>query len=416
MTGAESDVRRTVVCRYCGSADLLPLLSLGEQPPSNSFLSERDLGSERRYPLDVVLCRSCFLMQLGHVLSPKLIFGNYLYLSSTSAALQQHYRRLVRELSERFALRPGDVVVDVGCNDGSLLREWDDRLVRVGVEPSQVADIARQSGLDVIKAYFDAGLAERIARAHGTAALVTATNVFPHVDDIDGFTNGLRSLLGRTGVLVIEASYLPDLIDQCLFDTIYHEHLAYLSLTSLVPFLDRHGLRIIDAQRVAVGASGPAIRIFVTDAESSHAVADSVQRLLADEARWGIRRVEKYTAFAARVARARSQLLGFIADLRSRGARIGGYGAPAKGNTLLNYLGLGRDTIEMIAETNPLKLGLLTPGTHIPIVSEDRFLEEMPEYALLLTWNYIDYFLEHSDYIRRGGRFIVPLPEPTIRP
>ena len=416
MTGADSEIRETVVCRYCGSADLLALLSLGEQPPSNSFLSERDLASERRYPLDVVLCRSCFLMQLGHVLSPKLIFGNYLYLSSTSAALQQHYRHLVRELSERFALRPGDLVVDVGCNDGSLLREWDDRLVRVGVEPSQVADIARQSGLDVIKDYFDAGLAERIARAHGTAALVTATNVFPHVDDIDGFTNGLRSLLGSTGVLVIEASYLPDLIDQCLFDTIYHEHLAYLSLTSLVPFLDRHGLHIVDAQRVAVGASGPAIRIFVAAAESRHAVDGSVQRLLADEARWGIRRVEKYTAFADRVAHARSRLLAFIADLRSRGARIGGYGAPAKGNTLLNYLGLDRDTIEMIAETNPLKLGLLTPGTHIPIVSEDRFLEEMPEYALLLTWNYVDYFLEHSDYIRRGGRFIVPLPEPTIRP
>lgn len=416
MTVLENDIRETITCRYCGSGSLLALLSLGDQPPSNSFLSERDLASERRYPLDVLLCRDCFLMQLGHVLSPRLIFGNYLYLSSTSAALQQHYRHLVRELTQRFHLGPGDLVVDVGCNDGSLLREWDSGLTRVGIEPSQVADIARQSGLDVIQTYFDASVAERILSDHGNAALITATNVFPHVDAIDGFTSGLRSLLGSGGVLVIEASYLPDLIDQCLFDTIYHEHLAYLSLTSLVPFLARHGMHIIDAQRVAIGASGPAIRIFIGAADSVRPVADSVQRLLGDEERWGVRRVETYLAFADRVLRARARLLAFIADLRAGGARIGGYGAPAKGNTLLNYLGLGPDSISMIAETNPLKLGLLTPGTHIPIVSEDRFLEEMPDYALLLTWNYVDYFLEHSDYIRRGGRFIVPLPEPTVRP
>lgn len=409
-------VRYVQTCRYCGSRALHDVLSLGEQPPSNSFLRPDEIASERRYPLDLTLCTKCYLVQLRHAIAPSLIFDRYLYLSSSSAALREHYTVLADEIERTCDLEDGDLVVDVGCNDGILLARFDARFRRVGVEPSQVAEIARSAGLDVVRAYFGRDVARQLMSSHGPAKVVTATNVFPHVDAIDDFVEAIRELLGTSGTFVIEASYLPDLIDRCLFDTIYHEHLCYLSITALVPFLRGHGLVVTNAIREPLGASGPAIRVYARPTRAGIAPAASVERLLEEEARWGIRDLAVYQRFAERVTAVRTELLGIITDFRGAGRRVGAYGAPAKGNTLLNFVGLGPDLIEMVSETNPLKQGLLTPGTHIPIVSEEDFLASMPPYALLLTWNYLEHFLAHSEYIRRGGKFIVPLPTPTIAP
>ncbi len=411
-------VRKNTRCRYCGSSRLLRFLSLGDHPPSNSFVRPDQVASEQRYPLQVYLCENCYLVQLVDVVPAEAIFDEYVYLSSSSRALKAHYAQLAGALTARFGLRAGDLVVDIGCNDGVLLNGYAlPGLRRVGVEPSRVAAIAASSGLDdVVQAFFDPDTARRVVDKHGRARVVTATNVFAHVDDIGRFVEGLPLLLQDDGVFVIEASYLVDVIDQVLFDTIYHEHLCYLSLTPMVHFLARYGLRVFDVERVPFGASGPALRVYAGAASDGRSVAPTVAQVLADEARWGVGHVDRYLGYDARVERVRDELVRLIERLRGERARLGGYGAPAKGNTLLNYLGSAACAVECIAETNPLKQGLLTPGTHIPIVSEEDFLARMPDYALLLSWNYLDFFLEKSEYIRRGGRFIVPIPEPRIVP
>jgi hypothetical protein len=409
--------KKNTRCRYCGSDRLSMFLSLGEHPPSDSFLKPEQLPCEQRYPLEVYLCESCALVQLLDVVPAEEIFDDYVYLASSSRALKNHYAGLAALATERLGLGVGDVAVDIGCNDGVLLSGYRLPGLRlVGVEPSKVAQVAIASGFDVVRGFFGPETARAVVERAGRAKVVTATNVFPHVDDIHRFVEGLSILLAPDGAFIIEASYLVDLIDLVLFDTIYHEHLCYLALTPMIPFLDGHGLEVFNVQRVPFGASGPAIRVWVQRTGAGRPIEPTVAALLADEERWGVRRADRYLGYAAQVEAIKGALLALLGAVRSAGHRIGGYGAPAKGNTLLNYLRLTADDIECIAETNALKQGMLTPGSHIPVVSEDEFLRRMPPYALLLSWNYLDFFLENSPYIRRGGRFIVPIPEPRITP
>ncbi len=404
-------------CRYCGSTHLAQFLTLGNHPPSNSFLPPDQIASEKRYPLDVYFCESCFLVQLLDVVEREEIFCDYVYLASTSKALKNHYAGLTAELVRRFNLKPGHVVTDIGCNDGVLLSGYPlEGLVRVGVEPSKVADRAEAAGFKVVRKFFGAEAAKHIAETYGRAKIVTATNVFPHVDDIASFTNALPTLLDDDGVFIIEASYLLDLIDQTLFDTIYHEHLCYLSLTPMVPFFDQHGLQIFAAEKVPFGASGPAIRVWAQKKGGPRKVEDSVPQMLATEKAWGVGDVNHYRRYSAQVEKVKAELLALISSVKASGARVAGYGAPAKGNTLLNYVGLNAKDLECVAETNKAKQGMVTPGSHIPVVSEEELLSRMPQYALLLTWNYLDFFLKNSDYIKKGGRFIVPIPSPRIVP
>jgi hypothetical protein len=409
--------KKNSFCRYCFGTKLSPFLSLGLHPPSDSFLKEEQIPSEQRFPLEVYFCTDCSLVQLLDVVSAEDIFDEYVYLASSSKALKNHYGVLAGYISERLDLKSGDVVVDIGCNDGILLSGYSlPGLLKVGVEPSKVAEHAVRAGFSVVKEFFGASAVDRILSDHGKARVVTATNVFPHVDDIATFTENIPRLLAEDGIFVIEASYLIDLIDQTLFDTIYHEHLCYLSLTSVVPFLAKFGLEVFDVERIPFGASGPAVRIWSQKKGGPHLLAASVGALLQEEKEWGVHRLERYLGYAKQVEELKESLLHMLKDLRKKGARIGGYGAPAKGNTLLNYVGLGVEVIECIAENNPLKQGMVTPGTHIPVVSDQEFLEKKPDYALLLSWNYLDFFLQNSAYIKTGGRFIVPIPTPRIVP
>jgi hypothetical protein len=404
-------------CRYCGGSRLFRFLSLGEQPPSDSFIREDQIASEKRYPLDVCFCEACFLVQLLDVVPAEEIFDDYVYLASSSKALKNYYAKLTETITQRFGLTAGDVVVDIGCNDGVLLSGYSvPGLVKVGVEPSKVAAIARESGFKVVNDFFGASAAREIIEDYGKAKVVTATNVFPHVDDIGAFTSNLSDLLDRDGVFMIEASYLIDLIDSTLFDTIYHEHLCYLSLTPVVPFLRRFGMEVFDVERVPFGASGPAIRIWAKKKEGRWPAENSVTQMMSDEAKWGAGSIERYQSYAAQVAGLKDKLMALMKSIRQSGARIGGYGAPAKGNTLLNYMGFTPRDVECIAENNKLKQGMLTPGSHIPVVSDEEFLKRMPEYALLLSWNYLDFFLANSAYVQNGGKFIVPIPTPRICP
>lgn len=404
-------------CRICGSSDLRSYLDLGLQPPSNSFIRPDEADDEQRFPLVVNLCRGCGLSQLSEVVAATDIFDDYAYLSSTSKALVRHYQEMVNELLQECNPSDGALVVDIGCNDGITLGRYPaGRYQLLGVEPSSSGEYAVKAGFTVEKRFFDAEAGVELSKKYGGASIVTATNVFAHVDDITSFTRGIAKFLANDGIFIIEFPYLREMIDHLYFDTVYHEHLSYLALTPLMQLFSGHGLRPFEVKQVDIGASGPALRLYVCRHEAPRGSNESIAKMLAAEDAWGVRRIETYANFASRVAALKDELLGIIQGLNHAGERIGAYGAPAKGNTMLNYLGVTRAKIVAVAENNALKIGKLTPGTHLPVVSDEEFLRFGINHALLLTWNYADFFLANSDFIKKGGKFIVPFPRPAVLP
>lgn len=411
-----TSTRRTT-CRICGHADLTPYLDLGPQPPSNSFIAPEEVPDEQRFPLIVELCRSCGLSQLSEVVAATSIFSDYAYLSSTSKALVRHYQGMVDDILARYRPAAGSLIVDVGCNDGITLARYPaGRFALVGVEPSSSGDYAVEAGFTVEKCFFNAETAAEMRRRHGAASVITTTNVFAHVDGIRDFTRGIAGLLADDGVFVIEFPYLREMIEHLYFDTVYHEHLSYLALTPLAKLFADLGLRPFNVQRVDVGASGPALRLAVCLDKAPHPTDASIDAMLAAERDWGIRDPATYSKFSDRVSAMRDELLRIIRELKAAGNKIGAYGAPAKGNTMLNYLGATADDIAAVAENSPTKIGKLTPGTHLPVVSDAEFMQMGFTHALLLTWNYAEFFLANSDFVKQGGKFIIPFPKPTVLP
>ena len=409
--------RTRTTCRICGSTDVVQYLDLTDQPPSNSFIRPDQVSTEQRFPLTVQLCQSCGLSQLMDIVSSENIFDDYAYLSSTSRALCNHYQGLVDDAVVRFNLQDGALVADIGCNDGVMLARYPaDRFRLLGIEPSSAGDYAEKAGFQVVRSFFDRTLAPELVQRFGHVDLVTTTNVFAHVDDTEGFALGAASWLAPDGVWIIEFPYLVDMVESCYFDTIYHEHLCYLALTPLMHLFSRVGLRAFRVERVEVGASGPALRLFVCRTSSSHDQDPSIEAILVAEAKWGIKDLARYQAFALQVSAVRDELRALLADLKAKDIKVAAFCAPAKGNTLLNYLEATQDTIFAVSDNNELKIGKLTPGTHIPVISDQELLDSGARYALLLAWNYADFFVGNAEFIKRGGRFIVPLPHPVVRP
>ena len=404
-------------CRICGSDDLVRYLTLGDQPPSNSFIGEADIKDEQVFPLDVYLCTSCGLSQLLDIVSSEDIFDDYAYLSSTSRALCDHYQEMIDNVLSLLKPAPGSLVVDIGCNDGITLNCYPAGSYKtLGVEPSSAGKYARERGFKVIERFFNEQCGRDLAASHGKAKIVTATNVFAHVDDIVGFAAGIRELLDDDGVFVIEFPYLVDMIEALYFDTIYHEHLSYLSLAPLDRLFADTGLRAFRVEKTDVGASGPALQLFVCKRDAGYENDPSILEMRDAETAWGIKRIETYERFAGRVRETGDALVTLIRDIQKHGGKVAAYGAPAKGNTLLNFINANTSLIDVVAENNELKIGKLTPGTHIPIVSDDDFMAGGYSHALLLAWNYLDFFLQKSAFIKDGGKFIVPVPKPDIRP
>ncbi|HCI04351.1 TPA: methyltransferase [Candidatus Peribacteria bacterium] len=417
MHSSSFDSFRRTTCRICGSDSIYSYINLGDQPPSNSFIAFSEIPKEKTFPLIVNLCRDCGLSQLSEVVSSEDIFDDYLYLSSTSGALKRHYKSMIDAIIEEFKLARNSLAVDIGCNDGITLSCYPKDQYRVlGIEPSSAGKYAIAEGFNVIQAFFNKEQGKKIREEHGEAEVITATNVFAHVDDIISFAKGVHTLLDDDGIFVIEFPYLRDMVEQTYFDTIYHEHLSYFALTPLTRLFRDTGMRAFHVIHVDVGASGPALRLFVCRNESSHKNRKTITNMLEDEKKWGITRPERYDHFAAKVSKIRETLKRMIKALNKQGSKVGAFGAPAKGNTLLNYVGLTADEIMAVAENNELKVGKVTPGSHIPIVSDDEFLDADIPYAVLLIWNYADFFLKNSEYIKRGGKFIIPLPQCVIKP
>ncbi len=402
------------VCRSCGGDRLEVFLSLGRLPLSDDFLSPERLSREEpRYPLDVAFCHDCTLVQILETVPPEELFGeDYPYFSSFTDTLLAHARANVEARIAERGLGPGSLVIELASNDGYLLQYYRARGIPVlGIDPAPgPVRAAREKGIETLQAFFGRDLAQELATSGRRADVVHANNVLAHVADTNGFVAGIATILKPEGVAVIEVPYLRDLIDHGEFDTIYHEHLCYFSVTALVALFARHGLHLNRVERLAI--HGGSLRLFV---EHREARDPSVARLLEEERELGITGFSYYARFGERVAAIRDRLTGLLRGLKAEGARIVGYGAAAKGTILLNYCGIGTDILDYVVDRNVHKQGRYVPGVRLRIEPPSRIMETRPDYLLILPWNFKDEIMAQQAAFREaGGRFILPIPEPVI--
>jgi SAM-dependent methyltransferase len=402
-------------CIVCDNSQVEQFLDLGSTPLANKFLSRDKLGHpEASYPLCVGFCHVCHHVQLTEAVPPQAMFDDYLYISSASDTLKEHLFDLSDIVSQRYHLTSSDLVIDIGCNDGSLLSGFQRHGVKVlGVDPAQnLAVFTEKLGIPRHIGYFNSASARQLVAQYGNASAITATNTFPHIPELKDFVKGIYLALAKGGVFVIEAHYLLDILDQGAFDTVYHEHVSYWALGPMRRLFEAHGMEIVDAERIPLHHGQ--LRVFV-QRKGEGKIKPGVNEILEMEKARGLDKFETFQAFAGEVQRIKRELTGTINELRTAGKKVVGYGAPAKGNTLLCFLELGPEKIEYIADRSPLKQGLFTPGLHVPVVPPERLLADQPDYVLLLAWNFVDEILaQQAEYRRRGGRFIVPVPHTKI--
>jgi SAM-dependent methyltransferase len=420
MKGAPSTVafealKRRTACRICGGAELVRFLSLGEVPLANSFLRADQLDSpEPRFPLEVFFCTECSLVQLLHVVNPEILFSNYLYRTGTNQTIGRHNAALAEQVVDSLRLASNGLVVEIGSNDGSLLQCFRQRGLRtLGVEPAKnIARLARNNGIETVEEFFDAETAARLPREYGAASVVIANNVLAHVDETVEFLRACRRILHADGRLIIEVPYLREMLESLEYDTIYHEHLCYFSVTSLMPLFSKAGLELERVDRTEI--HGGSLRLWARHATGG-GHADSVLRLAEEECAAGLTDLARFQAFARSIGLHRKKLLHLLHQLKREGKSIVGYGAPAKGNTLLCYCGIGAGLLPYTVDRSPLKIGLFTPGTHIPVVPVERIIREQPDYVLILAWNFAPEIMDFlRPYQQRGGRFILPIPEARV--
>ena len=407
----------TKACLSCGGDSLASILSLGKTPLANALLTEADLNKpEPSFALDLVFCPACTLVQITEEVPRAAMFSDYLYFSSFSDTMLQHARAIADRLTREKKLDAGSLVVEVASNDGYLLQFYEKAGVPVlGIEPAaNVAKVAEEKGIRTLVRFFGTNTAEELRASGERADVIHANNVLAHVLDLNGFVGGFATLLKDDGVAVIECPYVRDLVEKCEFDTIYHEHLCYFSLTALDHLMARHGLFIFDVERLSI--HGGSLRLFVRKAGlDGVARTDGVTALLDDEAAADVDKLAFYEGFADRVKSLKDDLLALLSDLKAKGARVAAYGAAAKGATLLNFFGIGRDTIDFVVDRSTYKQGRYMPGTRIPIRPPAALVEKSPDYCLLLAWNFADEILEQQrEYRARGGKFIVPIPSVRV--
>ena len=407
---------RKSTCRMCKSTKLYEFLDLGFSALSDGFLSKEDLKKpEIFYPLNVLICNACGLCQLGHIVPPKFMFNkNYPYDSSTTKTGREHFTNMGLDICRIFSLKSNSLIIDVGSNTGVLLSAFKSKNMKVlGIEPSSnVASIARKNGIRTTNDFFSKELAKKTLKKYGKSSVITATNVFAHIDNLDDFMYGAKLLLNENGIIVIEAPYLVNLIDNLEYDTIYHEHLSYLSVKPVKQFCKKHKMELFNVEMKKI--HGGTIRYFI-GRKNKYPVSKNVDKLLKLENTKKIYSKKYLDDFAKKVSSHRSKLVELLYDLKKSGKTIVGISAPAKGNTLLNYCKIGPELLDFVTEKNPLKIGKYTPGMHIPVYSDNKLLTDKPDYALVLAWNFAKEIMNNNHlYKKNKGKFIIPLPIPKI--
>jgi hypothetical protein len=399
-------------CRVCGGGDLVQILDLGTMALANAFLKASELNQpDITVPLVVSFCCSCALLQLLDEVSPEILFKDYDYLTSASAPLVAHFEAMAKELVKNFISHKQDLMVEIGGNDGVLLAAAKDFCRVLNVDPAtNVAKLSEEKGIPTLNAFFGSRIAKDVVKRYGHAKIVVANNVMAHIPTIKDVFEGVRTLIGEDGVFVMEVHWVGNLIGEGGFDQIYHEHLFYWSLHALRILARKVGLDVFDVELIPV--HGESLRAFIA---KNRPPTERAAAFLKREEVMGLTTEAAFMEFSNKVARNRDELTKLLTDLKKQGKKIAGYGAPAKGNTLLNYFKIGPDVLEFLTDTTPLKQGMYSPGMHIPIVSPDRLVSDAPDYVLLLAWNYADAILKKEEALRRKGvKFIIPVPRVKI--
>jgi SAM-dependent methyltransferase len=378
-------------------------------------VKKEDLSrKEERFPLDLFFCQDCKHLQLLDVVDPLVLFRDYVYVSGTSPVFVKHFQDYVDTLSKRFGLGKGAHVTEIGSNDGTMLRMFQQKGMSVlGIDPAvEIARAATASGVKTLPELFSTSLAKKLS-AESRSDLIVANNVFAHIDDLTDVVGGVRTLLKQSGAFVFEVSYLLDVVEKTLFDTIYHEHLCYHSVIALKTFFARNGMELFDAERV--GSHGGSLRGYAQLTGGPNAVSPHVAELEALERQHGLDKAETFRRFAAKIEGLKVELSSLLKKLKAEGKQIAGYGAPAKATTLMHHFGLGPEFVDFIVDDSPLKQGLYSPGLHIPVLPAASIAERKPDYLLVLAWNFADSIIgKLKDYSAGGGKFIVPVPSVKV--
>lgn len=408
---SKSNYRRDT-CRLCGSGSLEEALTLEPTPLADSYVPSARLGEvQKTYPLCLDLCRICGFVQLRDVILPEAIYIDYIYETKSSLGLLQHFQEYAKSVFARLKLLPGSLVIDIGSNDGTLLRAFNKHGMRVlGVDPArEIARKASESGVETLPDFFTPEFGRKIKQERGPAAIVTANNLFANVDDLTEMTDTIRDLLAPDGVFVFESFYMADLMRNMVFDFIYHEHLSYFSVKPLAGFFQRRGMELIDVERVPT--KGGSLRYTAQLAGGPRKVSPSVAELIAHETSIGLHRVEGFRTFTGRIDSARSELHKLLRELNAQGKKTDGYGASATTTTLAYHFKLG-DAMGCIYDDYPAKQGLFSPGQHLPVLPSQAIYDRKPDYVLILAWRYFDPVVrKHQVFMEQGGHFIVPLPQ-----
>lgn len=408
---------RSFRCRFCGAPLHTTFVDLGMSPLCESYIAPERVGEmEPFYPLHAYVCDQCFLVQLQDFVTPAAIFTEYAYFSSYSSSWVEHARRYVESMIARFGFGPASKVMEIASNDGYLLQHFVARGVpALGIEPAaNVADVAIKKGVPTTVQFFGEATAETIAREHGQPDLLLGNNVLAHVPDLNDFVAGMKRLLAPDGVITMEFPHLERLIEENQFDTIYHEHFSYLSFVVVEKVFAHHGLTLFDVEELPT--HGGSLRIYARHSEhDTLPVGERVLALRKREIDGGFLALDRYRGFDEKVRATKRKLLGFLIEAKTQGKTIAGYGAAGKGNTLLNYCGIGTDFLDFIVDANPYKQGKLTPGARIPIRPPEQLREARPDYVLILPWNLRDEISRSAAYVGEwGGRFVVPIPEVRV--